>query len=120
MDLDPDSDSDPDPDPDPNLALFVTDHPDANKKLIFAYYFLKIHLHHFQRSKVKKNHKAVGIKIVLFLLGDKRIWIRIHTYVKRIRIRIQEAQKHVDPVDPDSDPQHLFKVYRIKLDSPDT
>ena len=29
---------------------------------------------------------------------------RIHTSDKWIRIR--EAQKHVDPVDPDSDPEH--------------
>ncbi len=36
---------------------------------------------------------------LLFLLNDGRI-----------QIRIQEAQKHVDPVDPDSDPdpQHWF------------
>ena len=96
-------------DPDPAIII---DLQDATKKLIYntnfsAYYFLKIHLHHFQRSKVKKSHKAVGIKIVLFLLGDKRIWIRIHTSVTRIRIRIQEAQKHVDPVDPD--PEHCLE-----------
>ncbi len=49
MDPDPDSDSDPDPDADSNLASFVIHFPDANKKLIVAYYFLKVHLHHFQR-----------------------------------------------------------------------
>ncbi len=43
---------------------------------------------------------------LLFSLDDGRI---------RIRIRIQEAQKHTDPTDPDSDPQHcprplLFSV----------
>jgi hypothetical protein len=45
------------------------------------------------------------------LLGDGRIQIRIHTSYWWIRIRIQEAQKHVDPVDPDSDPdtQHCFE-----------
>ncbi len=32
---------------------------------------------------------------LLFLLNDRRI-------------RIQEAQKHVDPVDPDPDPQHWY------------
>jgi hypothetical protein len=26
------------------------------------------------------------------------------------RIRIREAQKQVDPVDPDSDPEHCIKV----------
>jgi hypothetical protein len=37
-----------DPDYDPDPAIFVTDLQDANKKLIFsAYYFLKVHLHHF-------------------------------------------------------------------------
>ncbi len=44
MDLDADEDS----------AIFVIDLQDTNKKLIFltkfsAYYFLKVHLHHFQR-----------------------------------------------------------------------
>ncbi len=34
---------------------------------------------------------------------------------RRIRIRIQEAQKHVDPVDPDSDPQHWFYLKLLKL-----
>ncbi len=43
-------DSDPDPDP----AIFVIDLQDASKELIFntifsAYYFLKVHLHNFQR-----------------------------------------------------------------------
>jgi hypothetical protein len=43
-----------DPDPDPDPAIFVIDHQDANKKQIilksiFAYFFLKVHLHHFQR-----------------------------------------------------------------------
>jgi hypothetical protein len=49
---------------------------------------------------------------LLFLHDDRRIRIRIQSRI-RIRIqtsdkwiRIQEAQKHVDPVDPDSDPQH--------------
>jgi hypothetical protein len=37
---------------DPDPAIFVIDRQDANKKQIwlkifFAYYFLKIHLHHF-------------------------------------------------------------------------
>jgi hypothetical protein len=45
-------------DPDPDPAIFVTDLQDVNKKLIlksfFAYYFLKVHLHHFQRQKKSK------------------------------------------------------------------
>ncbi len=53
----------------------------------------------------KKSHKAVRINVFLpFLFGDRRIQIliqiRIHTSDWRIRIRIQEAQKHVDPGDP--------------------
>jgi hypothetical protein len=50
---------------------------------------------------------------------QSRIRIRIHTSDQWIRIRIQEAQKHVDPVDPDpvdpdpdSDPQHCFLKIR--------
>jgi hypothetical protein len=35
--MDTDPDPDPDPDADPNLAIFVMEHPDANKKLIFAF-----------------------------------------------------------------------------------
>ncbi len=27
------------------------------------------------------------------------------------RIRIREAQKHVDPVDPNSDPEHCLKEF---------
>jgi hypothetical protein len=43
---------------DPDPALFVSDLQDANKKLFFffkffAYYFLKVHLHHF--SKIKRK-----------------------------------------------------------------
>ncbi len=58
---------------DPNPAIFAIDFQNANKKLILkkfvAYYFLKVHLHHFQRKKVKKSHKAVGIKIFLTIFA---------------------------------------------------
>jgi hypothetical protein len=55
---------------------------------------------------------------LLFLHDDRRIriqirsriLIRIHTPDKGIWIRIREAQKHVDPVDPDPDLQHCFRV----------
>jgi hypothetical protein len=47
---------------DPDLAIFVFDVQDANKKLIkqsiSAYYFLKvpdIHLHHFSKKKCPKE-----------------------------------------------------------------
>jgi hypothetical protein len=54
MDPDPDSDADPGP------AIFVIDLQDANRKLIFcksfsAYYFLKIHFHHFSKIKSQKE-----------------------------------------------------------------
>jgi hypothetical protein len=42
-----------DPDADPDPAIFVIDLQDANKKpfnkKFFAYFFLKVNLHHFQR-----------------------------------------------------------------------
>jgi hypothetical protein len=55
-----------DPDPvririlDPDPAIFVIDLQDASKKLIFntifsAYYFLKVHLHHFSKVKSQKE-----------------------------------------------------------------
>jgi hypothetical protein len=49
-------DSDPDPDP----AIFIIGLQDASKKLIFntifsAYYFLKVHLHHFSKIKSQKE-----------------------------------------------------------------
>ncbi len=65
---------DPDPDPrihasdwwiririlDPDPAIFVIDLQDASKKTIFlhnfsAYYFLKLHLHHFSKIKSQKE-----------------------------------------------------------------
>ncbi len=66
----------------------------------------------FKDKKSKRSHKAEGIKVFLtFWLVDRRIQIRIHTSDWWIRIRIQEAQKHVDPVDPDpdSDGQHCLE-----------
>jgi hypothetical protein len=55
--MDPDSDPAPDADPDP--AIFVSDlQDDNNKKFLrfFAYYSLKVHLHHFSNIK---SHKEV-------------------------------------------------------------
>ncbi len=70
----------------------------------------------FKEKKSKRSHKTVGIKV----FRDRRIQIRIRNW-SRIRIypsdwwiRIQEAQKHVDPVDLDPDldpdPQHWKNV----------
>jgi hypothetical protein len=44
-----------DPDLDPDPAIFIIDLQDANKKLISAYYFLKVHLHHFSKIKSQKE-----------------------------------------------------------------
>jgi hypothetical protein len=46
-----------------------------------------------------EGHKTVRIKVcLLFLLDDRRIWIRFRsrTYDYWIRIRIWKAQKHTD------------------------
>jgi uncharacterized membrane protein YiaA len=43
---------------DPKTPVFVIDLQDANKKLSFsAYYFLKVHLHHFSKIKSQKEVK---------------------------------------------------------------
>jgi hypothetical protein len=47
-------------DPDPELAIFVSDLEDINKKLFcflsfFAHFFLKVHLHHFSKIKCRKE-----------------------------------------------------------------
>jgi Zn-finger domain-containing protein len=49
-----------DPDEDPGPAIFVIDLQDTNKKLnkkkdFSAYYFLKVHLHHFSQIKSPKE-----------------------------------------------------------------
>jgi hypothetical protein len=51
--MDLDADADPDP------AIFFIELQDANEKLILksisAYYFLKVHLHHFSKIKSQKE-----------------------------------------------------------------
>ncbi len=51
-------------DPDPDPAIFVIDLQDASKKLILhnfsAYYFLKVHLHHFSKIKSQKESQNKG------------------------------------------------------------
>jgi hypothetical protein len=83
---------------------------DANKKLFKKRYFCLLLFEgkftsFFKDKKSKRSHETVRIKVfLLFLLDDRRIQIRnrIHTSDKWILIR--EAQKHVDPGVPDSDP----------------
>jgi hypothetical protein len=81
----------------------------AYKKLIFylkvfsAYYFLKVHLHHYSKIKSQKEvtKQRESRFFLLFLLDDRRI-----------RIRIQGTPKHMDPTDldpdADQDPQHCL------------
>jgi hypothetical protein len=60
------------------------------KKSFSAYYFLKAPLHRFLKIKSPKEAKKQWESrfLFLFLLAGRRI---------------REAQKHVDPVDPDPD-----------------
>jgi hypothetical protein len=103
---------------DPDPAIFVTDLQDADKKLVLifilsAFYFLKVYLHHFLKIKSQnesRNSRNQGFSNFFCMMvegsgsragsiSDYWIWIR-------------EAQKHVDTVDPDSDPdpQHWRNV----------
>jgi hypothetical protein len=57
-------DPNPDSDLDQDHAIFVIDLQDANKKLIkkesfFAYYFLKVRLHHFSKISPKEVTKQL-------------------------------------------------------------
>jgi hypothetical protein len=61
---------------DPDPAILVIGLQDGNKKRIFdkksfsAYYFLKVHLHHFSKIKSpKRSHKTVGIKDFLTIFA---------------------------------------------------
>jgi hypothetical protein len=102
VDLDPDADPclllmDPDQDP----SIFIINLQDPTKKII-NYYFLKVHLHHFFKIKSQQEvTKMYELRFfLLFLLDDRRI-------------RIQEAQKHIDPTDPDLDICYLHIISYI-------
>jgi hypothetical protein len=82
--MDPDSDPDPDADPDP--AIFVIDIQDANKKLIFLKSFfclLLLECTFKSFSKIKSPNEVTkqyeSRVFLLFMFGDRRIRIRIHT-----------------------------------------
>jgi hypothetical protein len=52
-----------------DLSLFVSELQDGSKKYFsspFAYYFLKVHLHH---SSKMKSHKTVEIKVFLTIFA---------------------------------------------------
>jgi hypothetical protein len=92
-------------------AIFVIDLQDANKNNFFCTIFFSLLLFEgtfTSFSKIKSQKEVTKQEesrfFLLFLLGDGRI----HTSDLCIRIRIQEAQKHVDPMDPD--PQHWYKI----------
>jgi hypothetical protein len=63
---------------DPDPAIFVIDLQDASKKLIFsiifsAYYFLKVHLHHFSKIKSQKesqNRRNQGFSYYFCMMID--------------------------------------------------
>ncbi len=107
--MDPDSDADPDP------AIFVSDFQYVNHKkfsMFFAFYFLKLHFYHF--SKIKSHTEVTKQSNQCFsycfcLMIERRIRIRISDQW----IRIREAEKHMDPTDP----EHCLKlcVYLIAV-----
>ncbi len=86
----------------------------------FAYYFLKVHLHHFSKIKVIKKSQSSRNQFFFlhFLLDDRRIRSRISISDWWIRM----AKKHMDPTDPDPDtepdPQHWgCRKKNLKLQS---
>ena len=109
-----------DPDSGPDPAFFVIDLQDANKKLILKIFLLieDTFTSFFKdKKKSKRSHKTVESRfILLLLLNDRRI--RIRSRIGCIpRLRIREAQKHVDPMDPDPvdldpDPEHCFLLIK--------
>jgi hypothetical protein len=109
---------DPDPDPGSGSCYFVIDPQDASKKLIFntifsAYYFLKVHLHHFSKIKSQKeSQNSTGIKVFSYYFcmmiegsgsgsipltsgsgsgRPKNMWIR--WFRIRIRIRVRNTAR---------------------------
>ncbi len=57
-----DPDSDPDADPDPAIfVIYLPKMPTKKNNFVtsfLAYYFLKVHVHHFQRKEVKKKSQS--------------------------------------------------------------
>jgi hypothetical protein len=76
FDVDPDPRSGCMPLTDPDLAIFIIALEDANKKVILkksfsAYYFPKVHLHHFKRysKRSKRSQKTSEIKVFLTIFA---------------------------------------------------
>jgi hypothetical protein len=96
-------------DPDPDPAIFVIDLRDASKNLIFntiffAYYFLKVHLHHFSKIKSQKdsqNRRNQGLSYYFCMMieGSWSIpltcgsgsWRPKNMWTRWIRIRIRNT-----------------------------
>jgi hypothetical protein len=98
-------------DPDPNPAIFVSDLQDANKNLFLynfsAYYFFKVHLHHFSKIKSQKESQNSRNQGFSYYFG-----MMIEETGESIRQRYGSGSgrpKNVwirYPDDSDPDPQH--------------
>ncbi len=106
--MDPDPDSDPDSDPDPGSGSCYfrqwTSMPAKNKffnSIFSAYYFLKLHLHHFSKIKSQKEslnsrNQSFSYYFCMMIEGSgsgsgrpQNTWIR---WIRiRIRIRIRNT-----------------------------
>jgi hypothetical protein len=80
---------------DPDHAIFVSD----LQKVFCLLPFVGIFISFFKDQVIKKSQNSRN-QCLQFLLDDK--------HDNRIRMQIWEAQKHMDPMDPDSDPQNWF------------
>jgi hypothetical protein len=110
---------------DPDPAIFSTDLQDASIKLIFntifsADYFLKVHLHYFSKIKSQKesqNRRNQGFSYYFCMIiegsGSGSIPLTSGSGSGSGR-----PKKYVDPVDPDSDPEHCFPLHRGEWDRP--
>ncbi len=85
-------------------ALFVSD----LQEIMFSNLFLCLFLFEgsltsfFKDEELYRSHKTVDIKVFLhFLLVYGRIRIRSRIRIRTDKLRIQEAQKHTDPTDPE-------------------
>ncbi len=102
----------PDPDPTPDPIPFFNDFKDAKENLFFIFFLLPyLQVHYLQSSKLN-----FLLKFWVKILFCKHYFSPLYTFIwekERIRnrtsdqwIRIQEAQKHVDP-----DPEHWYSAW---------
>ncbi len=95
-------------------CYFCHDLQNASKKLVFytifsAFYFLKLHLHHFSKIKSQKesqNRRNQGF-LKLFLHDNRRI---------RIPMSMTSGSGYLWLVDPDPDPQHCLREWSERSD----